>query len=101
MNFVLRCRAERHGRPFQPERTFLRPHKDDIREIEHYDAELIPSISCWKRLGKDADNNEALSKELLRCCPEYMGTKEWRKDTAWIQEYSADQGALMDGKIIG
>ena len=62
---------------------------------------LHPSLRCWRRQGKDSDDLEQLTTELVRCSPAWGNSREWRRDYVWVQEHSPSGNSALEGRRVG
>ena len=102
--FIINCRKESN-------QISVPDNELDRRQSDHNWAKALlislhGSILCWKALGKDSSDPEALEKEYVRCCPNWRGLSPntWRRDYIWLQEYSDNtvtNSLVLKGKCIG
>ena len=84
-------------------------HQDpDLSWVSMYYISIHPSITCWKREAKNPKNVEELSRELVRCCPNWQGKfGSWRRDYVFVQEHERHSvgcrrgPSVMEGKMVG
>ena len=62
---------------------------------------LHPSLRCWRRQGKDSNDLEQLTTELVRCSPAWRNSTEWRRDYVWVQEHSSSGDSALEGRRVG
>ena len=52
--------------------------------------QIHASIRMWRKLDKDADDLDRLSKEICRCAFNWQNEETRRRDHVWIQEYHSN-----------
>ena len=62
---------------------------------------IHPSYICWINTGKAHDNAEERDKYLVRCAPNWNGSREWRSDYIWLQEFNTTEHGSASGTVAG
>jgi Plavaka transposase len=84
------------------------PHLIDRREpdaswVKPFIIQIHGSIACWKPDGKDSQDVQKLTEDLVRCIPNWHGKELWRRDYVWVQEYTEEItcGSILGGRRLG
>lgn len=63
---------------------------------------IHPSLTCWKRSGKNSSNLNEMIKEKVRCTPKWQGKQEWRSDYVWVISKGEEaEDPPLSGRIAG
>ncbi len=70
--------------------------------VESYPISLHSSMGCWIKTGKDPEDVQVTTKQLIRCKEQWHGKSKARRDFLWVQEYDGDFNiSPVDGKTLG
>ena len=76
--------------------------------VAKYLVQIHPSITTWKKTGKNPRDPNELTEEKLYCCPNWQRRGQgWRNDNVWVQEYAVGDKNRhnklhpQDGRLVG
>jgi hypothetical protein len=99
--FIRQSRATYDNKPTP---THLMDRREpDASWVKSFKLQIHGSMTCWRPDGKDSNDLQKLTNELVRCAPNWRGKKSWRRDYVWVQEYTDEitRGSMLGGRRLG
>ena len=100
--FVRTCRRRRRGEEVSDQELYKK--EADSRWAGELYVCFHPALKCWKTDGKNPSDLGTLTSELVRCCPNWHGRRQWRCDHVLVQNRDVEPlstGGTLDGRVPG